>query len=427
MKVPKLYRQKTKYSDLAFVRITGKKFYCGVWGSPESKVNYLQLINQWTAAMTMFPSDDVVDDDWEWDKLKKPNWKNAILDHVKKNRKLQLPPPQHPVPPILPLPKTELTVDTLVAALKQAFPVTNPQPPIPSKPKVTVTIDSLVAAFLEHAETYYTDAEGLTDTYSQYVRNSDMLKERHGTLSVDEFSPVLLEKLRSDFIVSRKKPLCRSYVNKCIGQIRKIFEWGVSRKMVKPDTYASLVALDDLKKGRSKAKEPRKVKPVDDVIVDKTLPFLPSVVQSMVKLQRLTGMRPEEVRVMRLCDIDTNESEWFYIPWKHKLDHLENCSRLVVFGERSQAILKHYLTANQETPEAFLFSPQEAVDERKTKLRAKRKTKVQPSQKDRSKPNAKKVGDMYSKDSYGRVIKRAAEKAGVPHCLVILHIFFVVL
>jgi len=276
-------------------------------------------------------------------------------------------------------------------------------------------INSLVAAFLEHAETYYVDAEGLTDTYSQYVRNSDMLKNRHGALPVDDFSPVFLEELRSDFIVSRKKPLCRSYVNKCIGQIRKIFEWGVSRKMVKPDTYTSLVALGDLKKSRSKAKEPRKVKPVDDEIVDKTLPLLPSVVQSMVKLQRLTGMRPEEVRVMRLSDIDTTETEWFYIPWKHKLDHFEDCPRLVVFGARSQAILTPYLEISKETPEKFLFSPKESVDERKTKLREKRKTKVQPSQRNRSKPNSKQVGDMYTKDSYGRVIKRAAEKAGVKH------------
>jgi len=51
MKVPKLCRQKTKYSDLAYVKLFGKRFYCGVWGSPESKVNYLHVINKWTAAI----------------------------------------------------------------------------------------------------------------------------------------------------------------------------------------------------------------------------------------------------------------------------------------------------------------------------------------------------------------------------------------
>jgi integrase len=45
-----------------------------------------------------------------------------------------------------------------------------------------------------------------------------------------------------------------------------------------------------------------------------------------------------------------------------------------------------------------------------------RKTRVQPSQVDRSKPFAKKrPGKLYSRVSYQRAIRRACDRAGVPH------------
>jgi hypothetical protein len=37
------------------------------------------------------------------------------------------------------------------------------------------------------------------------------------------------------------------------------------------------------------------VRPVDDEVVEATLPYLPEIVADMVRLQRLTGARPGEV------------------------------------------------------------------------------------------------------------------------------------
>ena len=47
MQFPKLCRQKTKYSDLAFVRLNGQKHYLGVYGTPESDENYQRVIAEW--------------------------------------------------------------------------------------------------------------------------------------------------------------------------------------------------------------------------------------------------------------------------------------------------------------------------------------------------------------------------------------------
>ena len=61
--------------------------------------------------------------------------------------------------------------------------------------------------------------------------------------------------------------------------------------------------------------------PVDLDVVKKTIPFLPSNVAAMVRLQLLTAMRPGEVRSMRLCDIDTTGEVWYDIPFEHKTEH----------------------------------------------------------------------------------------------------------
>jgi hypothetical protein len=43
---------------------------------------------------------------------------------------------------------------------------------------------------------------------------------------------------------------------------------------------------------------------VSDEAVEKTLPLMPPTVAGMVRVQRLTGMRPQEVTALRPCDID---------------------------------------------------------------------------------------------------------------------------
>ena len=48
-KLPKLCRQKTKYADLAYVRLDGQKHYCGNYGTVEANEKYLRLISEWTA------------------------------------------------------------------------------------------------------------------------------------------------------------------------------------------------------------------------------------------------------------------------------------------------------------------------------------------------------------------------------------------
>ena len=57
-------------------------------------------------------------------------------------------------------------------------------------------------------------------------------------------------------------------------------------------------------RGRTEARETAPILPVDDAVVDATLPHLPAVVADMVRLQRLDRLRPGEVCSLRPCDVE---------------------------------------------------------------------------------------------------------------------------
>jgi integrase len=132
----------------------------------------------------------------------------------------------------------------------------------------------------------------------------------------------------------------------------------------------------------------------------------------MVAVQRLTGMRPGEVVIMRPCDIDRQSSRtWIYRPESHKTEH-HDIDRVVFLGPRAQEILRPFL--DERAPGAYLFSPREAMEERRRLLRMQRGTKVQPSQINRRKARPKKSpGDRYSVASYDRAISAACNRAGI--------------
>ena len=329
-----------------------------------------------------------------------------------------------------------------------------------------ITINTLVSMYLPWAEDYYVKNGQQTEEYYHFERVAKRLCFLYGDMFVNDFEPLLLEEFRDylmevgkkidgkpqkkrieiidgnpvekpmtleEFRVAKlkydktnrlSKPInvkypVYTYINQSITRVRGIFQWGVQRKLVKSETYFDIKMLKGLKKGRSKASKQRKVKPVAYWIIEKTLLFLSSIVGAMVQLQWITGMRPEEVRVMRLCDIEQRDGVWLYTPWSYKMDYLDNpddIPRLIALGPRAQEILKPFLEKRVDTPEKWLFSPQDAVAERKAKLREKRKSKVQPSQINRSKPNPKRPAkDHYDKFAYRRAIAVAAKKAEVPH------------
>ena len=84
--------------------------------------------------------------------------------------------------------------------------------------------------------------------------------------------------------------------------------------MIPGGVYEALRCVDGLKRGRTEAREGRKVKPISDADIGPRSSTCPPVVADMVQLQRLTGARPGEICDIRPGDINRKSDVWEYIP-----------------------------------------------------------------------------------------------------------------
>lgn len=263
-----------------------------------------------------------------------------------------------------------------------------------------ITIAELVVRYLEFVDRRYRSHEPANIRFALRP-----VREVYGTTTAVDFGPIALKAIRARFVDSGN---CRSFVNKRVGMIVRMFRWAVSEQLVPSSIWEALRSVEGLRRGEASARESDPVRPVDDQVVAETLPFVARQVAAMIEFQRLTGARPGEVFTMRGCDLAMIGHVWEYRPASHKTAH-HGKSRTIFIGRRAQDVLRPFLRVDPNEP---LFQPREADQERVAALRASRKTKVQPSQIDRSKPNPKrKPGTMYTAASYRRAIARGVEKA----------------
>ena len=126
----------------------------------------------------------------------------------------------------------------------------------------------------------------------------------------------------------------------------------------------------------------------------------------MVRFQRLTGVRPSEVCIIRPGDVERSDDVWQYRPESHKTEH-HGRERVIFIGPKAQDVLRPYLL---RPAEAYCFSPAESIRRFRAEQGARRKTNVQPSQQDRRRPRPRRTPrDHYTKDSYNRAIRRVSQ------------------
>ncbi len=227
--------------------------------------------------------------------------------------------------------------------------------------------------------------------------------------SAANFSPKGLKLVRDEFV---RDGQIRTTVNNNIARIKRMFSWAVENELIPVTTYQAIATVKGLKKGRSAAPEPKKVKPVKDEAVLAALPFMPAPVRAMVELQRIIGCRPSEITQLRPCDVDLSDDCWCYVPHSHKTEH-HGCERRIYFGPRSQEILRPWL---ERDPQSYCFSPKESVEALRRLKQEKRQTPI--GQGNRQGTNKKRnpkrqPGVKYSTGSYRRAIARACELAKI--------------
>ncbi len=239
------------------------------------------------------------------------------------------------------------------------------------------TIDQLLLRYLEFAKTYYVKDGEPTRELESMKAAMGHIRVLYSQLPVQEFGPVKLKVVRQHMVDGG---LSRGVINNRIGRIKRIFKWAVADELIPPATYEALRAVPGLKYGRTEARETEPVQPVDDEIVDRTIPFLSPQVAAMVQLQRLTGMRPGEVVIMRMSDIDRSQQVWIYEVQDHK-SRWRGHRRIVPLGPVSQSLIEPFLNRPEDS---YLFSPIESEDwrlqHRPCSEKGERKTPVYPSE-----------------------------------------------
>jgi integrase len=201
------------------------------------------------------------------------------------------------------------------------------------------TVAELVAAYNKHAKSYYRKAGQETSEVASIRAALRYVVEVAGTDPAASFDVLTLRDVREAMVSGGH---VRTAVNQNVSRVVRAFRWATTEKLYPGALLAELDALPGLRRGRTAAAESAPVEPVDDTIVAGTLPHLAAVVADMVRLQRLTGMRPGEVVLVRPCDVDRSGDVWIYRPESHKTEH-HGKGRAVLIGPKGQDVLRPYL------------------------------------------------------------------------------------
>lgn len=198
-------------------------------------------------------------------------------------------------------------------------------------------IGQLTLVYMEHASRHYTK-NGVPTSQIHFIRLAlRYLNRLYSDCPVTDFSPRMLKAVREEMI---KANYVRTSINAHISRIRRMFEWAVSEEIIPPNVLVALKAVQGLQAGRTKAIESDPVQPVSGEEIEAVFPHVSSQIKTMIELQRLTGMRPGEVLIMRPRDITIRtDGVWMYRPESHKTEH-HGKERVVFLGQKAQAILR---------------------------------------------------------------------------------------
>lgn len=271
-----------------------------------------------------------------------------------------------------------------------------------------LTVNELVLAYLSFAKGYYVKNGEPTGEMPNVKDALRPVAELYGNTFAGEFGPRALKAVRQAMI---ETDLCRNVINSRVNRVRRMFKWAVENELVQPHVLEGLRAVAPLLQGRSVARETKPVEPVREELIEPVLQAAPRQVAAMIRLQRVAGMRPSEVTIMRAADIDMTMKVWAYKPQTHKTEH-HGRNRIIYLGPQAQDVLKPFLTGN---PNAYLFDPRQVVAEYRQRIRDEAKApRAEKKLSRRRTPPLRAPHEKYTRNSYARAIVKACDRAFPP-------------
>ncbi len=280
------------------------------------------------------------------------------------------------------------------------------------------TVADVIARYLEFAEGYYCRPDGSPSREVANLRDAvRAVLACYGSLEVGEFGLRQLKQVRQQLI---ERGLARRTINDRINRTLRVFAWAAEEELCAPEMPSNLKTLRALPRGRSQAKESKRVVPVTREQFEAALEHVTRPVAGVLQLMWHTGMRPGEACSLRPADLDQQGRVWFYRPLSHKTE-IYGKERSIAIGPMGQAVLRLFLDrVPRPVPDSPLFCPREAMQEVRHLRRQNRKTPLWAShqeaqQRKRKAQPAKEPKEAYTPNSLLGAVKRACKAADIPH------------
>jgi len=313
-----------------------------------------------------------------------------------------------------------------------------PTPPVPTDTPLTIV--ELIARYWRFTKGYYVKNGKPTSEVASIKLALCFVRRHYGRRSARSFRPKHLKAVREAMIVHEiarkvkvvdeatgevtwerkviRKGMTRKCINKLIGRVKRMFAWGVEEDLVPVSVHQRLQRVRGLRRGKSAARETRRVQPVSLEHVQAVLPLVPPTIRAMIELQLLCGGRPQDVVQLKAADIDMTGPVWEYRPSLYKTEHLNDdadpdLERVVYMGPRCQDILRPLLPAD---PNEYIFSPRRSEAMRNADRREKRVSPMTPSQAERKPKWRSKAAlrEYYPVASFTQAVQRGLRLLGQP-------------
>lgn len=235
--------------------------------------------------------------------------------------------------------------------------------PVPKIPATRgLTISELISAWAK------ADPRGPDDREVVGIARACVpLYRMFGDTPADEFTAPRLVAVQEALIAAswmtpeeragEERPWSRQYCNKQIGRMKRIFRWGEAHGYCPAGAWQHLCAVPPIKADRRTRNTPPRAALDWDTQVDPVLGVVSRQVGSLIRLQFLAGMRPQDCVKMRPCDLDPDGPDgcWLYRPDGHKGTWREH-DLVKVLGPAALAILRPWIDM-AKTDTEYLFPP----------------------------------------------------------------------
>ena len=207
----------------------------------------------------------------------------------------------------------------------------------PDSPSSNPTLSLMMAAYLEYAIQRYggEKASEVVDFKGAFR----VLRKTHGAILARDFGPKAYQQMREAMI---KNDWSRGYINEQCQRIKRFIAWGVAEELLPANARHALDAVPGLSPGEFGVRETTPVELVPDDVIATTLLQLSDAVADMVRIMRLTGMRPGELVQLSDVHLKREEEIWLFRPPQHKTLK-RGKQRIIPLGPQVQVLLAKYL------------------------------------------------------------------------------------